>query len=141
MYNKPTDNSQDDIASENGTAAEETVKISQNPENEPASAGTEKNAENQTTPLNIINEDASLGGEEHSLYSRPFSGDSALLNFFTRSYEQIYLEESFYGLLLRYGLLIIAIMLSWGITGFISDVSARCTAFLLHQILPGVQKQ
>ena len=44
MYNKPTDNSQDDIASENGTAAEETVKISQNPENEPASAGTEKNA-------------------------------------------------------------------------------------------------
>lgn len=127
MYNKPTDNSQDDIASENGTAAEETVKISQNPENEPASAGSEKNAENQTTPLNIINEDASLGGEEHSLYSRSFSGDSALLNFFTRSYEQIYLEESFYGLLLRYGLLIIAIMLSWGITGFISDVSARCT--------------
>ena len=85
MYNKPTDNSQDDIASENGTAAEETVKISQNPENEPASADTEKTAENQTTPLNIINEDASLGGEEHSLYSRSFSGDSALLNFFTRS--------------------------------------------------------
>lgn len=129
MYNNITDNKPDNSA--DTEEAVPTLNISQ--ENETKSAA-ENTGSQQDDTAHIINEDA----QDFENFSHSFENDSRFLNFFTRSYEQIYMEESFYELLFKYAGIIVLILFTWAVTGFISSVSARCMFSLVMICIFGV---
>ena len=129
MYNNITDNKPDNSA--DTEEAVPTLNISQ--ENETKSAA-ENTGSQQDDTAHIINEDA----QDFENFSHSFENDSRFLNFFTRSYEQIYMEESFYELLFKYAGIIVLILFTWAVTGFISSVSSRCMFSLVMICIFGV---